>query len=114
MIVRASSRDNPNVDGAIRNELKKYKDVRGFKSIEEWKFRFPFEFHEKVISTGYTKEGRPYRIIDGSNKTIWTIEIKDLIEFINKYGEIVIIPPREEYVDFEDLYTVIIYDDYLE
>ena len=53
-------------------------------------------------------------IINGNHITVWTIEITDLFDFINKYGSVIINPPSEEYVDFEDLYELIIYDDYME
>jgi len=104
--------EQPHKD-AKQVRLEKYKDFRTFETLEAWKERFPKDFKDNP-KTGYTKDGHPYRIIDGSHVTIWIIEIKDLVKFVKKNGEIILSPPREEYMGFENLMRIEIYDDFRE
>lgn len=105
--------DLPHKD-AKREVVKYLKDVRKFNSLEAWKVKFPKDFdNDKVIETGYTKNNLPYRVYE-RYWDIYTIEIDNLLKFIEENGQVVISPPENEYVGYESLFTIEIYDDYRE
>ena len=97
IITRTSawSSDSPHKD-AKREVVKYLKDVRNFNSLEAWKAKFP---EERVWERYWD---------------IYTIEIDNLLKFIEENGQVVISPPETEYVGYESLFTIEIYDDYRE
>lgn len=94
--------------------LEHYRDIRTFKSKEEWLSKFPNDVNG-VIEWGEI-DNHTYRVVDGSHITIWVIEIDDILEFLDKLGEDIILSKNKYsgYVGYENCYTLEIYDNYRE
>lgn len=99
---------------AVQETSTQYKDVRTFKSREEWIARFPHDNSTNVITWGVTSENNPYRIIPLVN-TFYTITLDNILDFIKDVGQVIISAPTEGgLVEAEDLFHIEIYDDYRE
>ena len=93
--------------------LGRYKDIRTFEDHEDWFSKFP-EDATLEIERGFTKEGHPFIIRDGSHIRFYVMEVPDLVKFVEEVGEIILSPARDEYIGYEELLHLEIYDDYRE
>lgn len=104
--------DNPKCEGAFKVTAKERKDIRTFKNKEEWLKKFPKD-EDRALRWGVTKDKEPYRVCR-VNIDLWLIDIEDLREFVCKYGHTILSPPKEEYIGYEDLFIIEVYDSYRE
>ncbi len=100
-------------EGAVKTKFTSRRDVRGFKTIEEFKEKIPNAFLDNP-ETGYTRKSRPFRLLKGEFE-MWTIDIEDLVSWVESLERAVIISStNEKFPDFPDICELEIYDDYRE
>ncbi len=98
---------------AVKTKFTSRRDIRFFKTIEEFKKNCSSAFKDNP-ETGYTKKGLPFRVIKKEFEA-WTIDIEDLASWVNNLGTAVIITSNaEEFPEFPDICELEIYDDYRE
>jgi len=96
--------------GAELTKLTIYRDVRFWKTLEEFKKNCPSLFKDNP-ETGYTEKGQPFVILKREN-LVWTIEIEDLTAFVKKLGfSVILFPPKEEYPELPGICVIEIYDE---
>ncbi len=98
---------------AVKTKFTSRRDIRFFETIEEFKKNCSSAFKDNP-ETGYTKKGYPFRLVKKEFEA-WTIDIEDLVSWVNNLGTAVIIVPNAEvFPEYPDICELEIYDDYRE
>lgn len=103
---------SPECDGEVQVTTTLYRDQRTFKTIDDWKKKFPEDFEMPIVECG-EMGGGTYRIIKQCD-VVWVVEVPDLIAFVKKYGRCVLSLNAGKYPELDDLMELEIYDDYRE
>lgn len=98
----------PPVDGAVELVTTLYKDIRTFKSIDEWKKKFPCDFKRTFLECGGCGESVYMTVIRGESH--WIVEIQDIYEFVRAHKQVILRPPPPEYPELSELFEIEIYN----
>ncbi len=120
-IRRTSSYDGKPCDEAKEATVRLRWDERTFPTLEEWEKRFPEDFISRTtrkIVRQENRENTSAMLIDTAPCSFWYINVTtmaQLMQFIKKYGEVIVDAPEKRWEDApEVLGTIEIYDDYRE
>ena len=114
IITRTSTWDKKPIKNCTMHRLERYRDIRTFDSLEQWKERFPKDFDRDIYEQGITEDGEPYMVVEGGHVKFYVVEIEDLHEFVLEHGQIVVSPPNSRYIGWEGVFQLEIYDNWRE
>lgn len=88
----------------------KYKDIRAFKSFEEYENKFKEKFTDNGTNHRVNERGYIEREFESKAWFIKIDSLEQLLKLTNKYGDIIL---DKSFLN-NDIYSIEIYDDYRE